>query len=207
MLHLCLTLSTNCTARRLRSALPHYGSPRVCYDALHLVTLLLHHDISGTYSSICCRGFGTVPCGDITFDTTFVPHNCFSTREAMANAFYSLDLVQPVVHPYELWGPLRDCPWYSFYAVFPSRQWSEFQDYIKIYAVSGDPYDPYDTDKRLPKEHRRFTVCAECGRQAQDCWAMGSMVNFNSPFDQPSYVACVYCSTYRALAFMEFSQS
>ncbi|DBA84339.1 TPA: hypothetical protein ACH3X2_006255 [Trebouxia sp. C0005] len=91
-------------------------------------------------------GFGTVPCGD----TTFVPHNCFSTREA--NAFYSLDLVQPVVHPYELWGPLKDC------------------------------------------------AC----KQAQDCWAMGSMVNFNSPFDQPSYLACVYCSTYRALvAFMD----
>ncbi|DBA65450.1 TPA: hypothetical protein ACH3X2_003236 [Trebouxia sp. C0005] len=143
-------------------------------------------------------GFGTVPCGD----TTFVPHNCFSTREA--NAFYSLDLVQPVVHPYKLWGPLKHCPWYSFYSVFPTRQWSEFEDYIKIYAVSGDPYDPYDTDKRLPKEHRLFTVCAECGRQAHDCWAMGSMVNFNSPFDQPSYVACVYCSTYRALvAFMD----
>jgi len=56
----------------------------------------------------------------------------------------------------------------------------------------------------LPKEHRLFTVCAECGRQAHDCWAMGSMVNFNSPLDQPSYVACVYCSTYRALvAFMD----
>ena len=147
---------------------------------------------------ICCRGFVTVPCGD----TTFVPHNCLSTREA--NVFYSLDLVQPVVHPYELWGPLKHCPWYSFYSVFPTRQWSEFEDYIKIYAVSGDPYDPYDTDKRLPKEHRLFTVCAECGRQAHDCWAMGSMVNFNSPFDQPSYVACVYCSTYRALvAFMD----
>ena len=77
------------------------------------------------------------------------------------------------------------------------------EDYINIYAVRGDPYDPYDMDKCLPKEHRQFTVCAECGRQAQDCWAMGSMVNFNSPFDQPSYVACAYCSTYRALvAFM-----
>ena len=33
---------------------------------------------------------------------------------------------------------------------------------------------------------------------------MGSMVNFNAPFDQPSYVACVYCATYRALvAFMD----
>ncbi len=81
---------------------------------------------------------------------------------------------------------------------------SEFEDYIKNYAVSGDPYDPYDTDKRLPKEHRLFTVCAECGRQAHDWRAMGSMVNFNSPFDQPSYVACVRCSTYRALvAFMD----
>ncbi len=30
------------------------------------------------------------------------------------------------------------------------------------------------------------------------------MVNFSSPSDQPSYVACVYCSTYRALvAFMD----
>ncbi|DBA98976.1 TPA: hypothetical protein ACH3X1_014315 [Trebouxia sp. C0004] len=143
-------------------------------------------------------GFGTVPCGD----TTFVPHNCFSARET--NAFYSLDLVQPVVHPYELWGPLKDYPLYSYYSVFPTRQWSESEDYIKIYAISGDPYDPWDTDKRLPKEHRLFTVCAECGRQAQDCWAMGSMVNFNSPFDQPSYVACVYCSTYRALvAFLD----
>ncbi len=46
----------------------------------------------------------------------------------------------------------------------PTRQWSEFEDYIKTYAVSGDPYDPYDTDKRLPKEHRLFTICAECGR-------------------------------------------
>lgn len=85
-----------------------------------------------------------MPCGD----TTFVPHNRFTTREA--NAFYSLDLVQPVVHPYELWGPLKDCPWYNFYSVFPTRQWSEFEDYIKIYAISGEPYDPYDTDKRLP---------------------------------------------------------
>ena len=35
---------------------------------------------------------------------------------------------------------------------------------------------------------------------------MGSMVDlsFNPPFDQPSYVACLYCSTYRALvAFMD----
>ena len=35
------------------------------------------------------------------------------------------------------------------------------EDYIKIYAVSGDPYDPYDTDKHLLKEHMLFTVCAE----------------------------------------------
>ncbi|KAL3157773.1 hypothetical protein ABBQ32_012198 [Trebouxia sp. C0010 RCD-2024] len=141
-----------------------------------------------------------VPCGD----TTFVPHNCFTTREA--NAFYTLDLVQPVnvVHPYELWGPLKDCPWYNFWSAFPTRQWSEFEDYIKIYAINGERYDPYDTDKRLPTQHRQFTVCAECGRQAQECWAMGSMVNFNSPFDQSSYVACVYCSTYRALvAFLD----
>lgn len=145
-----------------------------------------------------CRGFRMVPSGD----TTFVPHNCFTTREA--NAFYSLDLVQPVVHPYELWGPLKDCPWYNFWSVFSTRQWSEIEDYIKIFAISGEHYDPYDTDKRLPKQHRQFTVCTECGRQAQECWAMGSMVNFNPPFDQPSYVACVYCSTYRALvAFMD----
>ena len=33
---------------------------------------------------------------------------------------------------------------------------------------------------------------------------MGSLVNFNAPFDHPSYVACVYCSTYRALvAFVD----
>jgi len=139
-----------------------------------------------------------VPCGD----TTFVPHNCFLAREA--NTFYSLDLVQPVVHPYGLWGSLKDSPWYSFYSVFPTRQWSEIEDYIKIYAINGDPYDPYDTNTRLPKEHRQFIVCAQCGRQAQDCFAMGSMVNFNPPFDQPSYVACVSCSTHKALvAFMD----
>ena len=78
------------------------------------------------------------------------------------------------------------------------------EDYIKIHVVNNDPYDPYDMDKRLPKEHRQFTVGTECGRQAQDCWAMGLLVNFNSPYDQPSYVACVYCSTYKALvAFMD----
>jgi len=81
--------------------------------------------------------------------------------------------------------------------VFPTRQWSEIEDYVKIYAISGDPYDPYETDKHLPKEHRQCTVCIERGRQAQDCWAMESMVNFNPPFNWPSYVyiACVYCST------------
>ncbi len=143
-------------------------------------------------------GFGTLPCND----TTFVPHSCFSTREA--NAFYSLDLVQPVVHPYELWGPLKHRPWYNFYSLFPTRQWSKLEDHIKFYAVSGDPHDPYDTDKRLPKEHKLFTICAECCSQAHDCWAMGSVVIFNSPFDQPSYIACVYCPTYRALvAFMD----
>ena len=139
-----------------------------------------------------------MPCGD----TTFLAHQCFTLRSA--DAFYSLDWVQPVVHPYSLRGPLKDCPWYNFWSVFPTRQWSEIEDYIKIYAISGDNYHPLDTDKRLPKEHRQFTICAECGRQAHDCWAMGSMVNFNPPFDQPSYVACVYCSTYRALvAFMD----
>ena len=137
-------------------------------------------------SSTCCRGFGTVPCGD----TTFLAHQCFTLRSA--DAFYSLDWVQPVVHPYSLRGPLKDCPWYNFWSVFPTRQWSEIEDYIKIYAISGDNYHPLDTDKRLPKEHRQFTICAECGRQVHDCWAMGSMVNFNPPFDQPSYVACVY---------------
>ena len=78
------------------------------------------------------------------------------------------------------------------------------EDYIEIYAISGDNYHPLDTDKGLPKEHRQFTICAKCGRQAHDCWAMGSMVDFNLPFDQPSYVACAYCSTYMALvAFMD----
>ena len=85
------------------------------------------------------------------------------------DAFYSLDWVQPVVHLYSLTGPLKDCPWYNFWSVFRTRQWSEIQDYIKIYAISGNNYDPLDTDNRLPKEHRQFTVCAECGKQAHDC--------------------------------------
>lgn len=112
--------------------------------------------------------------------------------------------VQPVVHPYSSRGPLRDWPWYNFWSVFPTCQWSEIEDYIKISAIIGDNYHPLDTDKGLPKEHRQFTICAKCGRQAHDCWAMGSMVDFNLPFDQPSYVACAYCSTYMALvAFMD----
>ena len=135
-------------------------------------------------------------------DTAFLAHDCFTLRNA--DAFYSLDWVQPVVHPYSLRGPLKDCPGYHFWSVFPTRQWSEIEDYIKIYAISGDNYHPLDTDKRLPKEHRQLTICAECGRQAHDCWAMGSMVDLNPPFDQPSYVACVYSSTFRALvAFMD----
>ena len=90
----------------------------------------------GTYSSICCRGFGTLPDGD----TAFVAHDCFTLRNA--DAFYSLDWVQPVVHPYSLRGPLKGCPWYNFWSVFPTRQWSEIEDYIKIYAISGDNYHP-----------------------------------------------------------------
>ena len=148
--------------------------------------------------AVCYRVFSTVPRGA----AYFVPHRCFTTRDA--SVFYSLDLVQPVVHPYRLRGCLENCKWYSFYQVFPGCQWSEINDYIKIYAVSGDPYDPWTTDKRVPKEHRQFTFCSECGREAKDCWAMGSLVNFNPPDTQSSRVACVYCSTYRALvAFMD----
>ena len=126
------------------------------------------------------------PCGD----RTFIPHDSFKAREG--NAFCSLNLVQPDVHPSSLWGTLGDCSCHSFWSVIPSGQWSEIEDYIKIHAISSEHYDPCGTDKRLPKEHRQFTLCIECGRQAHDGWAKGPLVNLTPPIDQLSYDYCFH---------------
>jgi len=40
---------------------------------------------------------------------------------------------------------------------------SEFEDYIKNYAVSGDPYDPYDTDVC-----QKSTGCLQSAQSAAD---------------------------------------
>lgn len=188
LLHLCLTLSISCTARKLHSALRHYGSPRVCYNALHFVTLLLHHEMSrsGIQNPVSCRGFGTVLCGDTLYSSQlfldkgtqcllqprFSAAGCAPVR--WMGSSQTLSLVQLL-----------------FSVPYMSVKWK----IISRFMLSAVTHMILTTqNKRLPKEHRQLTVCAECSRQAQDSWAM---VRF--AFDQPSYVACLYCSTYRAL--------
>ena len=71
-----------------------------------------------------------------------------------------------------------------------------FQKYIKIVLDHTNDYQPHISNSKLPKELRQFTECDECGRKPwEDCMAMGSQVGA----DEDCYVACIYCSTYRAI--------
>ena len=126
-------------------------------------------------------------------------HSCFLSGEP--RSLYATHWVAPIVFPYEHDGYLRSCDFYSFSDVFPTAPASEFLPYIKIVTVSGDPYNPDDTDFHLPKAFREFSHCARCGRKAMDdCWAMGAMMGYdNQAVTEHTHLACVYCATYQAI--------
>ncbi len=71
-----------------------------------------------------------------------------------------------------------------------------FHKYIKICLANTNEYQPHILNSKLPKVLWQFTECAECGgRPWEDCMAMGSKVGT----DEDCHLACVYCSTYRAI--------
>ena len=71
-----------------------------------------------------------------------------------------------------------------------------FQNYIKIVLDHTNEYQPHVINYKLLEELWQFTECEECGRKPwEDCTAMGSQVGA----DRDCYLACLYCSTYRAI--------
>ena len=71
-----------------------------------------------------------------------------------------------------------------------------FQNYIKIALDHTNEYQPHVINYKLPEELWQFTECDECGRRPwEDCMAIWSQVGA----DRDCYLACVYCSTYRAI--------
>ena len=86
--------------------------------------------------------------------------------------------------------------WVRAVDVFDCMPNTLFQKYIKIVLADAIEYQPHISNSKLPKELSQFTECDECGRKPwEDCMAMGSQVGA----DEDCYLACVYCSTYRAI--------
>lgn len=86
--------------------------------------------------------------------------------------------------------------WVRAVDVFDCMPNALFQKYMKIVLANTTEYQPYIPNSELPEELRQFTECGECGRKPwEDCMAMGSQVGT----DEDCYLACVYCSTYRAI--------
>ena len=70
-----------------------------------------------------------------------------------------------------------------------------FHKYIKILSADKNDYQPHFCNGKLPKKLWQFVECGECGRKPWECMAMGSWVG-----TMPDcHLACVYCSTYRAI--------
>jgi len=93
-------------------------------------------------------------------------------------------------------GHFPGSSWVRAVDVFDCMPNALFQKYIKIVLANTTEYQPYIPNSELPEELRQFTECGECGRKPwEDCMAMGSQVGT----DEDCYLACVYCSTYRAI--------
>ena len=93
-------------------------------------------------------------------------------------------------------GDFSGSSWVRAVDVFDFMPNTLFQSYIKIILDHTNEYQPHISNSKLPKELWQFTECDECGRKPwEDCMAMGSQVGA----DGDCYLACVYCSTYRAI--------
>ena len=105
--------------------------------------------------------------------------------------FYATSWVQPVPG-----GDFSGSSWVRAVDVFDFMPNTLFQNYIEIVLVHTNEYEPHVIDYKLPEELWQFTECEECGRKPwEDCMAMGSQVGA----DRHCYLACVYCSTYKAI--------
>ena len=133
--------------------------------------------------------------------TSLRKHHIFDTR-AREVPFYATCWVQPVVHPMAPCGDFSGSSWVRAVDVFDCMPDTLFRKYLMIVLGHTNQYQPHISNSELPKELRQFTECDECGRKPwEDCMAMGSQVGT----DGDRHLACVYCSTYRAVE--DFLQS
>jgi hypothetical protein len=127
--------------------------------------------------------------------TSLRKHHVFDTP-AREVPFYATSWVQPVVHPMVPCEHFPGSSWVRAADIFDCLPNTIFQNHIKIVCAHTNEYQPHIINSNLPKELWQFTECDECGRKPwEDCMAMGSQVGA----DEDCYLACVYCSTYRAI--------
>ena len=129
------------------------------------------------------------PCGHKALRKRYVFDTC--ARELPS---YSTAMVQPIVHPMVLSGDWSSS-WVRAIDVFGSMPNTLFHKYLKLMLADTNDYQPYVCYGKLPKKLWQFIECGECGRKPWECMAMGSWVG-----TMPDcHLACVYCSTYRAI--------
>ena len=126
--------------------------------------------------------------------TSLCKHHVFDTHAGKV-PFYATSWVQPVVHPMVPCEHFPGSSWVRAVDVFECMPNTLFQNYIKTVLDHTNDYQPHVYNCKLPKKLWQFIDCGECGRKPWECMAMGSWVG-----TMPDcHLACVYCSTYRAI--------